>query len=42
MNNQLDHQIAVRKNAETERLKAEAEKDEVYETFSEDLQALQE
>ena len=42
LNNQLDHQIAVRKNAETEKLRAEAEKDEVYETFSEDLQALQE
>ena len=42
LNNRLDHQIAVRKNAETEKLRAEAEKDEVYETFSEDLQALQE
>ena len=42
LKNQLDHQIAVRKNAETEKLRAEAEKDEVYETFSEDLQALQE
>ena len=42
LSNQLDHQIAVRKNAESERLKAEAEKDEVYETFNEDLQELQE
>ena len=42
LSHQLDHQIAVRKNAESERQKAEAEKDEVYETFNEDLRELQE
>ena len=41
LNHQLDYQIAVRKNAEFAKQMAEAEKDEVYETFSEDLQALQ-
>ena len=42
LNHQLEHQIAVRKHAESEKQRAEAEIDEVYETFDETLNELQE
>ena len=42
LNEQLKHQIEIRKTAESAKQKAEDEVDKVYEAFDEDLRALQE